>query len=349
MTSERTHQRVPHRHRCGMPAASIVALAVALGIGCARARVPVPDSFDDTVAAPVRYDAHRFFLRPVTTTGDTLLLFMDTGGINVLRRSVAEQGGMFPTPQLGPSGDTSWVVPLPHFKESADLPMPARSVPLLMDVSSEQAMASMAKVWPGTRAWSGQVGSTWFSAGVWRFDYVHGQVLLMRHSAGLAAPGPHVIPLALKITAGPRRTNFARVRAEIDGDSLDLLFDTGATSTLTDSAWRAIGDGLPRERATSFMAASVFDRWHQRHPNWRFVPRAEFYTTRDMIEVPVISIAGFSVGPVWFTRRLDEEYLPYVSADTDRPVIGALGGSGLQYFAITADYARGLAEFSRPR
>lgn len=223
---------------------------MALGVGCARVHLHVPDPVDDTVAPQVRYDAHRFFLRPVTIAGDTLLLFMDTGGINVLRRSVAERGGMSPTPQLRTSGDTAWVVALPQFRKNADVPLPAGSAPLVMDVPSEQAMASMAKLWPGTTAWSGQVGSMWFSAGVWTFDYVHGRLLLLRQSAGLTATEPHVISLAFKAATGPRRTNFARVRAEIDGDSLDLLFDTGATSTLTDSAWRAIGDGLPRERAT---------------------------------------------------------------------------------------------------
>jgi hypothetical protein len=332
-----------------LPLMLATAVAGLLLGGCRTHVQPSGPADDGAIAAPVRYDAHRFFLRPVTTDGDTLVLFTDTGGDNLISASAIKRAGLTATARVGQRGDTTWVMQLPPFRDGARVPFPAPDAPPILDVASERSVAEMAKLWPGTRAWSGQLGAKWFGDGVWTFDYGRGQLLLHPRSYPPLAAGPHVIPLAFKVVAGLRPSNFARLRAEVDGDSLDLLFDTGATVTLTDSAWRVVGDALPRERATSFIAASVFDRWRSRHPDWRVIERAEYYTAREMIEVPAVSIARFSVGPVWFTRRLDAEFVPYVSAGTDRTVIGALGGSAYQYFVITADYRRGLAQFSRAR
>lgn len=348
LPSERTHRA----DACGTPrrlrvVTSFVTVLVLSG-GCSP-MYSRASSTDGASAAPVRYDAHRFFLRPVTLAGDTLLLFLDSGGDNILRASVATRAGMKATPQVGARGDTTWVVSLPPFRDGTQVPIPAGSAAPVMQVPGERAMATMAKVWPGTADWSGELGGMWFADGTWTFDYLHGRLSLQPQSLAIAAVAPHIIPLAFKVVDGTRPTNFPRLRAQIDGDSLDLLFDTGATVTLGDSAWRVIGDALPRERATSFMAASVFDRWRRRHPEWRVLERGEFYSGRELIEVPTISIAGFLVGPVWFTRRLDAEFVPYVSAGTDREVIGALGGSAFQYFTITIDYRRGLAEFARAK
>lgn len=350
MISRRIHHARRRRSAVPFRVTRLVYVGIAVMCGCGgRTGVRNSESRDATIAAPVQYDAHRFFLRPITQTNDTLLLFIDTGGSNMLRRTVAERAGLSPSPQLSHRGDTTWVVPLPLFKEGAGVPIPAGAAAPLMEVPSSASMSAMAKFWPGTTRWSGELGGVSLGDGMWTFDYGRGRLLLHPRSAALLAGAPHVIPIFFKVDGNTRPSNFARLRALVDGDSLDLLFDTGATVTLADSAWQIIGDGLPRERATSFIAASVFDRWRRDHPEWRVIERAEFYTGREMIELPTVSIGGFSVGPVWFTRRLDTEFVPFVSTGTDRPVIGAVGGSALQYFAVTVDYRRALAEFTRAR
>jgi len=66
-----------------------------------------------------------------------------------------------------------------------------------------------------------------------------------------------------------------------------------------------------------------------------------------MIEVPSIQVAGFTVGPVWCTRRADANFHKWMSQWMDRRIDGALGGSALRYFRITVDYPRAMAAFER--
>jgi hypothetical protein len=106
--------------------------------------------------------------------------------------------------------------------------------------------------------------------------------------------------------------------------------------------------GGPRgERATSFITTEVFERWRKRHPEWRVVANADAVPGMAAIEVPLISVAGFEVGPVWFTQRPDRSFHAYMAQWMDKPTDGALGGSALQYFRVTADYPNGLAVFAR--
>jgi hypothetical protein len=67
-----------------------------------------------------------------------------------------------------------------------------------------------------------------------------------------------------------------------------------------------------------------------------------------IIEVPAITIAGFTVGPVWFTRRPDAAFHEYMSQWMDRRVEGALGGSALRWFRIVVDYPGARAAFELP-
>lgn len=66
-----------------------------------------------------------------------------------------------------------------------------------------------------------------------------------------------------------------------------------------------------------------------------------------MIEVPEISVAGYTVGPVWFTRRPDKNFHEYMSQWMDKRVEGALGGNALYHFRITIDYPRAVAVFEK--
>lgn len=65
-----------------------------------------------------------------------------------------------------------------------------------------------------------------------------------------------------------------------------------------------------------------------------------------MIEVPRIIVAGLASGPVWFTVRPDANFSTYMSKWMDRPIVGALGGSGLRYFRVVADYPHERATFT---
>jgi hypothetical protein len=135
----------------------------------------------------------------------------------------------------------------------------------------------------------------------------------------------------------------------VDGESLDLLFDTGATVELTAEAHRQLGEAAPATQATSFITSSVLGHWRARHPDWPVIPGADRSVTgMAMIQVPEVRIADLGVGPVWFTERPDANFHQYMAQWMDRPVEGALGGDALRFFRVTVDYPAAVARFEVP-
>ena len=118
---------------------------------------------------------------------------------------------------------------------------------------------------------------------------------------------------------------------------------------MTAEALTKLGDGTAESRATSFIVATRFDQWRQRHPDWRVVENADANAKGEpMIQVPLITVAGYTVGPVWFTRRPDKNFHQFMSQFMDRTVEGALGGSALRFFRLSVDYPNAVAVFERP-
>jgi hypothetical protein len=150
--------------------------------------------------------------------------------------------------------------------------------------------------------------------------------------------------------AGKRSADFPRIAATLDGETLDLLFDTGATISLSPEALAQLADKGPATRGTSFIAAVHFDAWRRKHPDWRVIEHADIgiKEAQPMIEVPAVTVAGYTVGPVWFTRRPDPNFHQLMSQYMDRQVEGALGGSALRFFRMTVDYPHASAVFERP-
>jgi hypothetical protein len=295
-----------------------------------------------------RYIADRPYATPVTARGDTLLLFLDTGGgANMLYPQALERVGIG-AEWLREDGDSMQVAQLPAFSIGAWIPLPGAASPTgdrLMVVAPQSSSRD---------AGDGMLGRTWFANRVWRLDYLaHTLVLLRDESPGSASTqdshDAHRVQLGFQSdSAGQRTTHFPRVRVEVAGDSLDLLFDTGATVDLTDAAWATLrGDGAPRERGTSFIVQSVFERWRREHPDWRVVEHADQVSDMPMIQVRELRVGGHTVGPAWFTMRPDKNFREFMSQWMDRPVDGALGGSVLRNFRVTLDYPGATATFER--
>jgi hypothetical protein len=192
------------------------------------------------------------------------------------------------------------------------------------------------------------LGQQWFAGRVWTFDYPK-QRLLWRAAGDLPKHDvSHEVKLGFKTApSGKRQTNFARIAIEVDGETLDFVLDTGATNILSDDVLKQINDGGPAERATSFLARSVFERWHQKHPEWRALQNIKTLTGSAMIEVPAIKIGGFTVGPVWFTVQPDMSFHNYMAQFMDKPTEGAIGGSALHYLRMTVDWPNAVAVFER--
>ncbi len=309
------------------------AAVVVLGPACGgRSQEPVPQS--QTRRIPTLYAANRFVALPVALSGDTLKLFTDTGGGLFLYKAV--------TARYRLAVDSAGRVRLPAFRDGLGVPEPLGSEKGLLFTLDEAQR--------GFRDWDGMLGQQWFADRVWTFDYPGKQLLLWSDPAAhTVADGGHTVMLGFKHNADGRRAlSFPRIRVEIDGDSLDLLFDTGATVVLPPPALALLADRGEAERATSFITSSTMARWRVRHPDWKVIPNAdENVPNMSMIEVAAISVAGYTVGPVWFTERPDRNFHEYMSQFMDQRVEGALGGSALQYFRVTVDYSKATATFVR--
>jgi hypothetical protein len=294
-----------------------------------------------TIELPARLVTGRFYVYPVTERGDTLTLFTDTGGGLWLASDVVARLGLTTRVEGVQGTDTVRSVALPAFRASASIPAPlGRSDRLLfvLPATQNRDMGS---------DWSGMLGQQWFDGRVWTFDYPREKLILHASPATVPRDAAHTVPLGFRRDSSGRATNgFPRIRIAVDGDSLDMLFDTGATARVPDSVVAKLG-GPRGERATSFITTQVFDRWRARHPEWRVVPNADAVPGMAAIEVPRVSIAGFEVGPVWFTQRPDRSFHSYMAQWMDKPTDGALGGSALQYFRVTVDYPNAIAVFSR--
>ncbi len=195
---------------------------------------------------------------------------------------------------------------------------------------------------------AGFLGRLWFAHRVWTLDYLAGK-LELRRAGDLprAAPWQRVALGFQTDSTGHRTTYFPRITVTIAGDTLDLLFDTGATTVLSDSAHSLLHDRRPARRAGSFISGEVFDRWRASHAGWRVIPHATSFGA-DLIEVPTVTVAGQSVGPVWFERRAPGVFEQGMSRWMDKVIVGALGGNALGYFRVTVDYPGAVAVFERP-
>jgi hypothetical protein len=279
---------------------------------------------------PTRYEGDRFFARPVTAAGDTLQFFTDTGGGLFIYASAVDSLGLAP--------DSNGFVSLPRFAAGASIPPP---------LGSPEGKIFVFDGEPRLDARHGMLGQAWFADRVWRFDYP-GRALVLLDEGPTEADAVHTAVLSFRTdSSGAREAHFPRIRVEVAGDSLDLLFDTGATAVLTPQSKDHLqtADSIV---ATSFITTEVVERWIDRHPDWTVVADADQTVGgMRMIEVPRLSVGGHTVGPVWFTERPDANFHEYMARFMDRPVDGALGGSALKYFRVVVDYPNAVAIFER--
>jgi hypothetical protein len=278
---------------------------------------------------PARFEADRIFLDLAIREGDTLVLYTDTGG------------GLF---VYGHALDRI------DWNDSAGV----RLGDLALDVAFPEPLgtpdASLPIFRPDgvtDRSYDGMLGQAWFADRIWTFDYPSQKVLL-HESAPSLTPAIRTAQLGFRTdSTGARVLSFPRISTVVDGDTLEMLFDTGATLYPTAEALGLLGGGVANARATSFITTEILNRWRTRNPDWRVVPDAdEKVEGMTMIEVPEVSIAGLKVGPVWFVERPDANFHEFMSQWMDRRVDGALGGNVFRFFRVTVDYPAAVAHFA---
>jgi lysophospholipase L1-like esterase len=191
----------------------------------------------------------------------------------------------------------------------------------------------------------GNIGQNWFAGHIWTWDYPHG-TLTIEKPGWQPAPAAHVVRVTFReATRTMPALHFPRLTVVIAGEPTSVLLDTGATTILTPEAQALIGG--PRLRATSMIVASRIAAWRKAHPDWRVIEHGQSGTGSTMIEVPDVKVAGFEVGPIWFTSRPDSNFHEMMSGGMDAQVEGAIGGNAFHSLRMTVDYLHGRAAFTR--
>lgn len=306
---------------------------------------PTAHPAQSSVVIPTRFVAGHFYATPETIDGQTLRLMVDTGGgggsglywlagASAKRLHLAEA-----TCVVG--GTRMTVAKLPAFKPDRGLPPP--------DSPCGRVVLVIPQVEPGGFDGDGQLGGGYLPGHVWTFDYP-AQRLSLEGSGWRPDPSAHATALGFpRDSQGHLETGFARVTIRVDGQPLDMLLDTGATAHPTAAGKKASGTPtMNGYGVTSFIAKSMVDRWHKAHPDWRVVEDGDdLRPSRPsrIIEVPQVEVAGWKVGPVWFTEQPDRAYHDYMASMMDKPVEGALGANVFRHFVMTIDYPGAKAYF----
>ncbi len=296
------------------------------------------------VTIPTQFTENMFYARPVAENGVRLKFYTDSGGGALIYRSVVDTLHL-PVLHEEIDGKNTDEVMLPRFRKDSAIPSPLGHEGKLFVLPDDQRLPIF------DSDMSGLLGQQWFAGRVWTWDYPNHQLLLRVQGDLPKVSATHRVLLGFKMNQQGQRDpslSFARIRATVDGRSIDLLFDTGASTMMTPQALEEIHDGHAAHRATSFIAKSIFARWHAEHPDWKVIEKAEEHTGDSMIQVPSVEIGGYTVGPVWFTERPDKNFTQWMSQWMDKTVYGALGGSALQYLRVTVDYRNAMAYFERP-
>jgi hypothetical protein len=293
---------------------------------------------------PTVYEAGHFFAVPETSDGQRLKLLVDTGGggsggMYWISKSAAQRLQL-KSIACTVEGQHLPAFHLPDYQARLGLP------PLI-----KAPCGAAVLVFPQAGSnYDGQLGTGYLPGRIWTFDYPAHRLAL---ESGAWQPDPvlHRTSLGFPHDAdGGLASGFPRITIRVDGQPLDMLLDTGASSYPTPAAARISGTPTVQgEGVTSYITTGTLERWHKEHPDWRVVEDADEKVAarplKRIIEVPKVEIANWSVGPVWFTEQPDKAYHEYMAQMMDKPTEGAVGGNVFRHFVITIDYPHEAAYF----
>lgn len=310
----------------------------------------VTDESAEPVYLPSLLIDGRFFLKMPTLNNDTLVGFCDTGGGYTAIYYTTLQKIKLETKVSQveiKDGKTNFIFAKDLF-DSNSIPYPAIanyykseiSYPFFEIPDTTERMDLFSRTVPHDVF----LGQFFFINKAWTFDYPSGK-LFVNTPVSMNVTDKNIQSIGFKKDRqGNKRFAHPSMQIVIDGETIDVLFDTGATLLLGENSKTVFGN----KKATggSFIAKSVFDIWHQKHPDWRIIEGGEV-TGADIIEVPQVTVGNLTAGPVWFAKRPDEAWSRGMIGSMDKVVKGALGGSFLQYFKVSIDYNSELIKFER--
>ncbi|GLQ98219.1 hypothetical protein [Dyella mobilis] len=288
------------------------------------------------------YEVGHFYVLPSIPGSKPLRLLVDTGGAGgsglfVLAAATVKRLG-WNTRSCGFGNAEIPVVDAPLL--AASLPSPSRATPC-----HATAMVLPDKVF-GAGNLDGILGAGYLPGQTWTFDYPH-QQLWREASHWTPTPRYHEIAMELPHDPDGHPAGLPRIHLRIDGEDLPMLLDTGATAKPTAAGEQAAGTPTVHGYGvTSYAPRSLIDRWHTHHPEWPVVENGDDLVGHSrLIRVPQVQIAGWSVGPVWFTERPDRN-IDNLENYMSGPVQGSAGANIYQHFVMTLDYQHGKAYFA---
>ncbi|HEX7047388.1 MAG TPA: hypothetical protein VF275_07440 [Gammaproteobacteria bacterium] len=295
---------------------------------------------ESAVVLPADFRNDRVFVLPQTVDGETVEFYTDSGGgFNAIKRSVAERLGLdIEMHERG--GENVAFAAYPQFLEGKRIPLP----------DEKHFHGGLVVVDDDVLDEDGFLGGRWFADKVWEFDY-DAETLRLLKDWNPPKDNTHSLELGFQVNAdGERTLHFPRMTVEIDGESMDMLLDTGAGVTLTEESAPHFGVAPGTSVGGSFITRSTFEKWVKRHPDWLVVDSGDRLRGHDfpMIRVPEVTIAGHTVGPVWFAQRPDRAFHERMAQWMDAPTEGAIGGSAFKYFRMIVDYPNARAWFWKP-
>lgn len=319
---------------------SVVALALLIGADFSFAQNAKPPR-----VLPAVCEEGRFYATPTTADGQKLRFLTDSGGGLFITKEAAKRVKLPMVDQVF-EGEKVKGVKLPAWR-SEETGIPPVGQPGLVPVLDPAALGKKNALYQHI---DGLLGANWFAQRVWTFDYPGGRLLLRAPGDIPAHEASQKVPLYFQKNPanGEKTSHFPRIIVRADGQEIAFLFDTGASTELTEAARAQLHDGRPALRATSFITASVFNRWHEHHPDWPVIENADEGSGQAMIKVPQLEVAGRTVGPAWFTRRPDKNFHEWMSQWMDKKIEGAVGGNVWGHFRVTVSYPDELAIFEEP-
>lgn len=292
---------------------------------------------------PTTYEAGHFYAMGTTVEGKTLRLLVDSGGAGgsglyvVDPNAVARLG--LKSSRCILDGEKLDVVTTISF-------LPGKGWPKSGDTPCAATALVVQGIGKSSRA-DGIIGAGYMPRHTWTFDYP-AKKLWLEPADWKPRAGMHRITLGYQHnSAGGWATGFARLRVHVAGQPVDLLLDTGATGKPTAATHAPTVEGFG---VTSYITTHVLEQWHRQHPDWRVVEAGDdLFGSRNAtrtIEVPSLQVAGWIIGPVWFTERANGNFDEGLSSYTDKQVQGAAGANIFRHFVMTIDYPHGAAWFA---
>ncbi|MGY3230012.1 hypothetical protein ACVWWJ_001496 [Luteibacter sp. HA06] len=304
---------------------------------------------EGATVVPTVYEAGHFYATPTTRDGKSLRILFDTGagGSNyfITRDAAArlklKASSCTAAPRNADSQDT--FVARPDYVAGAALPKATNHCGDVLAIAKP----------PGFDNADGIAGGRYLEGRTWTFDYPAHQ-LRVEDDHWRPSLAAHPMDLGMqRNAAGGLVSAYPRVTIDVGGESIDVLLDTGATAQPTQTGQAAMKtptvNGLG---VASYITSSIMSRWHAAHPEWPVVDAADDALGKGKatraIQVPGVVIAGWLVGPVWFTERADSNFESFMSEYMDRTVHGAVGANVLDAFVMTLDYRKTKAWLACP-